>query len=569
MFSLRRQIRGAILIGAVLLIVILAIQLILSIRSYGGEIDERHMDALENYATYLQSGIAQLNDAVGGIYSSNNAFQELGEKRQSAGQEWDDAYDVKVLLSQQGKANHYLSGLILFYDNYKKDLYYADSQISYSDLKTIRESLRIIGGGTDGSGVYAAGSGLAYQDGVIESERSVWYYILMQKSYAAVAGYVDLGAGLPVGEGSFGVIYESEYYSLDRVSERISVSTQMFDAGRNRVDGQIIYCCEIPALNMKVVEILPDRIDLYIDKIQILAAFLLFLLIPLAVWLYCFVNRHLVRPLDDMTEAMLRIQEGDWQIQFRSPNRIAEIENTRRAIRVMLEEIEQAKICAYEEKIVKQQIQLQYLRLQLTPHFYTNCLKNAYYMLQLGEVESAEKFLLCMSRHLRYLLQQDLSCITVQKEVEFVRNYIEMEQYLVAEPLSCNIQMETGTEEAQIPLLAIQTFVENSIKYARGTVRGELHIQISIRKLRAEDGEHLDITVRDNGPGYSTEQEKRLNHPDLMELAGKTGGIVNLQSRLRLYFAGEASWYFSSHAGAVSEIIVPFQCVGKTGRQEE
>ena len=66
----------------------------------------------------------------------------------------------------------------------------------------------------------------------------------------------------------------------------------------------------------------------------------------------------------------------------------------RQTVRIMLKEIEQYKIRSYEEKLEKSKkcTASVFIQLQLAPHFYTNCLKNAYYMLMMKEYENAEEF---------------------------------------------------------------------------------------------------------------------------------------------------------------------------------
>ncbi|WP_321018048.1 sensor histidine kinase, partial [Eisenbergiella porci] len=173
-------------------------------------------------------------------------------------------------------------------------------------------------------------------------------------------------------------------------------------------------------------------------------------------------------PLEDMTNALRNIQEGVWEVEFTASNRITEIENVRQTVRLMLKEIEQYKIRSYEEQLEKQKVQLQFLQLQLAPHFYTNCLKNAYYMLMMKEYENAEEFLLCLSAHLRYLLQTDAKLVTVKTEKEFVQNYVNMEAILSSRPFICEMSVDDRALDVEIPILTLQLFVENSIKYARG-----------------------------------------------------------------------------------------------------
>ena len=572
MYSLRGQIRGAILVGVGLLWMILATQLLLSIRGYGEKVDAQHEARLREYAAQLEDGMEQLSGTVGEIYAVNNTFGQLGEGGQSVAEQWDDAYELKGMLQQQGRANKYLSGLFLFYDNYERDLYYVKEDVPHGDLQLIRETMRAVNRGTAGSPSDYVKSP-AYLDAVLRTDGAAWYYVLIQKKSAAIAGFLDLSLGLPrqVKEeesGSFGVLCDGKYYCVRGGEDYLSEETRRsLSTGKNRVRGSVIYYQEIPSQDIAVVELVPESLGLYIDGVRLLASALLFLLLPFGILLYRFVMRQILRPLDDMTVAMRQIREGDWEVQFRAPNRMAEIENVRQAIRVMVAQIENYKIRVYEEELARQQTELSYLRLQLTPHFYTNCLKNAYYMLQLGEYENAGRFLLCLSRHLRYLLGRDEAGTTVRQEAEFVRNYIEMERYLVSEPLECEIELEEAVQEARIPLLAIQTFVENSVKYARKKAGGMLRIAVRAAAVQRRGKTYLQITVRDNGAGYAAAQLERINGVEAEQRAERSGnggaqtagGIANLLSRLQIFFDGAAQWRFQNDGGVKSEITMPLR----------
>ena len=332
----------------------------------------------------------------------------------------------------------------------------------------------------------------------------------------------------------------------------------VFAVGKNRAGDFFVYLENLDSENIAVVEIMPWSIWLYVSKVHLVLLALLLLIAVQSIRLYRFVSEQLTRPLEDMTRALLDIRQGVWEVNFTAPNRITEIENVRQTVQVMLKEIGQYKIKTYEEQLVRQKTQLQFLQLQLAPHFYTNCLKNIYYMLMVKEYENAEQFLLRLSSHLRYLLQKDATMVTVGTEMEFVENYISLQEILSCRPIMREILVEEEIREEEIPILAIQTFVENSVKYAGAGSEKNLSIQIQVRKIRTENGNRIDITVKDNGPGYPEELLAMLNRKDAPFSEKDFGvGITNLLSRIKIYYGEEANWYFEDRDGAFSEVIVP------------
>ena len=265
----------------------------------------------------------------------------------------------------------------------------------------------------------------------------------------------------------------------------------------------------------------------------------------------------MIRPLEDMNNALSKIQAGEWEVHFDAVNRVEEIENVRNAVQVMLKEIEDYKIKSYEEQLGKQETELQYLRLQLAPHFYTNCLKNAYYMLMLKEYENVERYLLCLSTHLRYLLQKNIKQVELSKERDFVLNYIELQKLMTEKNLTLDMQIEESALDVEVPILLLQTFVENSIKYGRETEQNDLKIQIRIRRRTLDFGDCLDISISDNGHGYPDEVLSELNRKEVSQEQKFGVGVINLQHRMKIIYGENVSWYFSNSGGACSDLIVP------------
>lgn len=356
--------------------------------------------------------------------------------------------------------------------------------------------------------------------------------------------------------------FQKDYYltttSVSARDARILTKTGLssLNPGRNERGHQVIFAYANEENTITAIEILPKTANLYINRIHVLLFAILLLMIPLTVGIYRFLRGQLETPLEDMTQAMERIQEEDWSVSFQSPNHVQEIEDVRQAIHVMLNRIETYRIQVYEEQLTRQETKLQYLRLRLTPHFYTNCLKNVYYMLKLHEYDSAEQFVLHMSTHLRYLLRKDVTQVTVKEEVDFVLNYLEMQKLLRSAKIEAEIKVPESVYQVTIPILLLQTFVENTIKYGRDA-DGNIHLVIMIREVTTEEGHWLDAAVADKGNGYPEDLLRRWNQKVFLKEDTETGGIVNLLCRLQIYYGQDTSWYFRNDNGAVSEILIP------------
>lgn len=551
MFSLKQQITRFLMAIVIILTLLMITLLSVMVRTYQNNQNDRRMDDLTAYAEALDNSIIQLNDTVGSIYSSNSAFEGLN-MIQSPADKYNDVYDLLNLLQIQVKSNQNLNGLFVFYDNAEKVIYFVKENMAFAEKEALKNNGRI----------FVDSITYNYEGSVVAAEKESYYNVFLKKSLAAIMGSTRLSLGLPDepdDTAAYGVIYGDTFYRT--AGEKTEVpyeSCASLEPGQNIVGDTVVYLQKLSSTEMSVVEILPKSLGLYFGSVHIVLALLMLFLIVLLIRLYRFVYKQLSEPLEDMTYALQQIQAGVWEVNFHAPNRITEIENVRETVQVMLKELEQYKIRNYEEKLEKQKTELQYLQLQLAPHFYTNCLKNAYYMLMLKEYDNVEQFLLCLSTHLRYLLQKDVSLVAVRTEKDFVLNYINLQKLMTSKPISCEIEADEETLNMEIPILALQTFVENSVKYARDSEEKDLLIQIRVQYMKTENEDYLDIIVKDNGNGYQEEVLQMLNQREPSERQHLGVGVINLLNRIRIQYGEEARWYFTNNtAGAFSELILP------------
>ena len=182
-------------------------------------------------------------------------------------------------------------------------------------------------------------------------------------------------------------------------------------------------------------------------------------------------------------------------------------------VNVMVDEIQKQKMTLYEQTIENQKAQMQYLTMQLKPHFYLNGLKTLNALAMNGENEKMQDVIIKLSSYLRNLLQIEREEITLESEIDCVKNYVEFQQAALERPITIEWQVEV--EKCwYVPNLCLQTFVENSVKYAKtmSSARG-LTIWIQIHELETEDGTFLDIYIRDNGTGFPEDVLEIINGP--------------------------------------------------------
>lgn len=284
----------------------------------------------------------------------------------------------------------------------------------------------------------------------------------------------------------------------------------------------------------------------------------------------CWMNlrRYILEPLRALNKTAQKIQEGDTQIHVPQESGILEVNEISSAANTMLDIIRQQKIDFYEQQLETQQAQLQYLHMQTRPHFFLNCLNVVYSMAGEKKYEEIQELILNLSVYLRSSFKNSFRMISLAEEARSVNSYIRIQQIGAALPPHAVFEIESEVSHAAIPPLSILTFVENSIKHSIRTDL-PLEIQILCKRLPGEDGDYLNITIRDNSSGFSPDVLKILNQPSRELYQEHQVGISNLKHRLRLLYGEKAALYFRNlTGGACVELFLPLEPLDLRGEQK-
>ena len=218
------------------------------------------------------------------------------------------------------------------------------------------------------------------------------------------------------------------------------------------------------------------------------------LVVPLLPLFFLLLKRWYLHPMEQMEAALQKIRRGQMDVRFQEDQKVEELQHLSTSFNQMMDHVKQMKIAAYEKELQYRYAQLQYLQLQISPHFFLNILKSLYGMAQGRNYEKIQTAILMISDHVRYIFHDNQDMVPLQTELHHVENYIQMQRYITSQSIAFHMEVEPGLEEAQVPALCLQTFVENSCKYATVPGRG-LEISLEVRQLPSEEGGRLDAVI--------------------------------------------------------------------------
>jgi len=187
-----------------------------------------------------------------------------------------------------------------------------------------------------------------------------------------------------------------------------------------------------------------------------------------------------------------------------------------------IESNSRSKMMAREAEIKSQQLQTQLseaklslLKTQLDPHFLFNTHHSIVSLMLSNENEKAITMLTKLSDLLRLSLEDLQQTITLEKEIQILRLYLDIQQVRFRERLKILFDIKPETVSCKVPSFILQPLVENAIKHCVNVSSGVHTIQIHSDRvddnlvLRIEnDGSHIEATNYREGIGISNTKER-------------------------------------------------------------
>ena len=140
------------------------------------------------------------------------------------------------------------------------------------------------------------------------------------------------------------------------------------------------------------------------------------------------------------------------------------------------------------------------LESRVRPHFLFNALNSAIALIP-EDPARAEDVLVRLSALLRFSLDAHARLVPLGEELRVVTDYLEIERVRFGDRLAFAIDVPAELHACEVPAFALQTLVENSVKYAVSARKQGARIAVQARRI----GDRLAIEISDDGPGFTGE----------------------------------------------------------------
>lgn len=282
--------------------------------------------------------------------------------------------------------------------------------------------------------------------------------------------------------------------------------------------------------------------------------FILYLaLIPL---LFKLMKKYMGNPLRQLNDAHSELQEGNENYRITQTANSSEFADAFESFNHMASSLQTLQKEILDKELANKQLQIDYLQLQIRPHFLLNSFNVLYTLIQRGQKEPSQEMVLFLSDYFRYLFRSGSELQLFSKERKLIEDYMNITKIYYPDSFEVSYQLDPNLDLIRVPPLLLHSFMENIIAHALMPDR-QIHIVFS--------GEYDEgiatFYISDDGKGMDVDAIDSINHITEVPIDdGKNVGIKNSIYRLKYYYGEKASAVCDSelNVGTTFIITIPY-----------
>lgn len=270
------------------------------------------------------------------------------------------------------------------------------------------------------------------------------------------------------------------------------------------------------------------------NHLIVLAAGIVLLVLGISLGFVWYVTSRIAYPAKELMESMKTLAKDNEypRVKIVSNDEIGMIGLE---YNKMAENIETLIEKVYKMELTQKQAELEFLQMQINPHFLYNALDTISWMaLAKGNMDVSE-MTIALAELLRATIKKE-SFVTLREEMNTVKDYLLIQQERFGDKISAEYFVEEDAYSCMVPNFILQPVIENAIIHGLEPKieKGKVSINISIQD------EFLTFLVEDNGVGMDETEILDLYKKCRENNTKQSIGLKNVYRRLLLCY-GEAS----------------------------
>lgn len=234
-----------------------------------------------------------------------------------------------------------------------------------------------------------------------------------------------------------------------------------------------------------------------------------------------------IKPIVELTEQTKQLEKGNFtaKVQINSHDEIGRLGLRFNNLVVTIQEYIDRE---YKLKIKQKESELKALQSQIDPHFLYNTLDMIRWTARMENALETGQLIERLSKIFRMNLNKGKMWITLEEEISYIQNYLELQRCRMGERLHFTIYYEDQIKNYFLLKQIIQPLVENSILHGFKDLQRQGKIYIRCY----QDNSELLIDIIDNGWGFAANIESKSSKGQY----SSGYALTNLTERMKIAF---------------------------------
>lgn len=263
------------------------------------------------------------------------------------------------------------------------------------------------------------------------------------------------------------------------------------------------------------------------------------------------ISKSITKPINQLVDSMRAVEKGN--LKEKSEDFYGELKILSDTFNQMTEKMSEMFYELQEKERQKRKMELLALQAQINPHFMYNTLNSIKCMAELQGADSVVKMLDAMVFVLRYTAEDTQEIVSIEREIEFIKNYTEIINFRYFGRFSFIFHVPSETLSYGTLRFILQPILENAVFH--GFEPQDLNAVIELRVIENEDTIVFEIT--DTGKGIEPQRCKEILEQGSKEKRGLNKiGIYNVNQRIKLTFGKQYGIKLVSRVQCFTKAII-------------
>lgn len=243
-----------------------------------------------------------------------------------------------------------------------------------------------------------------------------------------------------------------------------------------------------------------------------------------------------LNPINELTRAVTWVGQGNlgYTIHIREENEIGilarNFNHMSQNLKILMEEKEQIEAQKRQQEIAA-------LQAQINPHFILNTINTVKWMAILNHATNISECLTSFGRLLEPLLKQQTDFYTVEEEISYLKNYVDVMNYSYGNTIHMMLSIPEKFSKCRVPRFILQPLVENAVLHGVNKDTNEVQINIRI----SEHQSILCINVLSQGTSIPEDKLMEIQHSlisgtPVPGTRASSIGLTNVLRRIQTFY---------------------------------